>query len=462
MAFLPEKTHFDYLRVKTRSENALVSYDQEVNPDENGLMRNDVSYLRSRAPLSRRDFVKAATVAGLGLTAARSTLASATTSRRNRVLAYVGTDTKPVDGPANGKGIYLFELQTHTGELVLLKLAAETTSPSWLTFHPSGRYLYAVNEVSDYRGSSGSVSAFLVNRESGDLQLLNVVNSGGAGPTHMSVDASGKFAFVANYLGGSFAVLPILPDGSLREASYVHTDQGSVSKEYAKNAKPGSFAISGHDTPHAHMIQADPTNRFVLAADLGQDRIYVYQFNDRTGALTPAAIPFVTVPAGDGPRHFAFHPNGRWMYSIQEEASTIICFRYDGHTGALTPEQTLSALPEGFAGTSFGSEIAVSPDGRVLYAANRLHNSITIFAIAPDGKLSPVGEALTQGDYTNQFTLDPSGRFLFVCNQRSDQITSFRIDKVSGKLAFTGHYQPLGTPMCMAFLPAVAARRSTT
>ncbi len=423
-------------------------------------MRINASSLKSSlpAPLSRRDFVKAASAAGLGLRAARSTLALAATSPRNRVLAYVGTDTKPVDGAANGKGIYLFEFQPDAGKLVLLKLAAETISPSWLTFHPSGRYLYAVNEVSDYRGNSGSVSAFAVNRESGGLQLLNIVNSGGAGPTHISVDASGKFAFVADYFGGSFAVLPILPDGSLREASYVHRDQGSLGKEHATDAPPGSFAISGHDTPHAHMIQADPTNRFVLQTDLGQDRIYVYQFNDSTGVLTPAAVPFVMVPSGDGPRHFVFHPNGRWMYSMQEEASTIICFRYDAIAGALTPEQTVSALPEGFAGTSFGSEIAVSPDGRFLYAANRLHNSIAMFVIAPDGKLSRAGEASTEGDYPNQFAIDPSGRFLLVCNQRSDQITSFRIDKVSGKLAFTGHYQPLGTPMCMAFLPAAAAR----
>ena len=175
-------------------------------------MRNDASSLRSsQASLSRRDFVKAASMAGLGLRAARSTLALAATSPRNRVLAYVGTDTKPVDGAANGKGIYLFEFQPDAGKLVLLKLAAETTSPSWLAFHPSGRYLYAVNEVSDYRGSSGSVSAFAVNRESGDLQLLNVVNSGGAGPTHMSVDASGKFAFVANYFGEASLCCPFCP-----------------------------------------------------------------------------------------------------------------------------------------------------------------------------------------------------------------------------------------------------------
>ncbi len=426
-------------------------------------MSNDASYIRPslQAPLSRRDFLKTAAIAGLSLTAAPLTLASDTGLPPNHVLAYVGTDTRPVDGAANGKGVYLFELHPDTGELVELKLAAETASPSWLTFHPSGRYLYAVNEISDFRGSSGSVSAFSVNRESGDLQLLNVVNSGGAGPAHMSVDGSGKFAFVANYFGGSFGVLPIMPDGSLGEPRYVHTDQGSLGKEHASDAPPGSFAISGHDKPHAHMIQADPSNRFVLQTDLGQDRIYIYRLNTSTGALTPAGIPFVAVPSGDGPRHFAFHPNGLWMYSIQEEASTVIYYHFDRETGALTPEQTVSALPDGFAGTSFGSEIAIAPNGHFLYTANRLHNSIATFAIAADGKLNRIGETLTEGDYPSQFAFDPSGRFVFVCNQRSDQITSFRTDKVSGKLAFTGRYQPVGTPMCIAFLAAAPANRST-
>jgi 6-phosphogluconolactonase len=414
------------------------------------------SILEMPVHLSRRNFIKTASATALGVAVSRLALALANDPEDGRVLAYVGTDTKPVDGAANGKGIYLFELQPHTGELVLIKLAAETVSPSWLSFHPSGRYLYAVNEVSDYRGKSGSVSAFAVNRRLGDLRLLNVVDSGGAGPTHMSVDASGKFAFVANYFGGSFAVLPIQPDGSLGEAINLHTDKGSLGSQQSTSGPPGSFAISGHDTPHAHMIQADPANRFVLQTDLGQDRIYVYRLDSKTGALTPAAVPFVSVPSGDGPRHFAFHPRGEWVYSLQEEASTIICFRFDPDTGSLTPQQTISSLPEGYAGTSFGSEIATSTDGRFLYAANRLHDSIGVFSIASDGRLSRVGEVSTEGDYPDQFCIDPSGRFLFVCNQRSDHITSFRIDSASGKLSFTGRYQPLGTPMCMAFLPGGA------
>lgn len=405
-----------------------------------------------QAGVSRRAFVKTASALAIGLSVRSWQHAWGMDSSNRRVLAYVGTDTKPVDGAANGKGIYLFEIRPETGELHLLKVAAETTSPSWLSLHPSGRYLYAVNEVSDYGGNSGSVSAFSIDRANGDLRLLNVVNSHGAGPTHMSVDTSGKYAFVANYFGGSFAVLPVLPNGALGEASYVHTDQGSLGSLHAADGPPGSFAISGHDAPHVHMIQPDPANHFILQADLGQDRIYVYRFDSTRGLVTPAVVPYVTVPSGDGPRHFTFHPEGRWVYSIQEEASTIICFGYDATEGSLTPLQTISALPEGFAGTSFGSEIMTSPDGRFLYAANRLHNSIAIFAIQRDGRLTRIGEASTEGDYPNHFAIDPSGRWFFVCNQRSDQIISFRIDKQSGKLSFTGRCQALGTPMCIVFL----------
>jgi 6-phosphogluconolactonase (cycloisomerase 2 family) len=367
-------------------------------------------------------------------------------------MAYVGTDTKPVDGAANGKGIYLYEAHEDTGVLSLLKLAAETASPSWLALHPSKRYLYAVNEVSDYGGNSGSVSAFSIDRASGDLRPLNVVSSHGEGPTHMSIDASGKYAFVANYYGGSIAVLPILADGRLGQAVFAHQNRGLLGSERATDAPPGSFAISGHDAPHAHMIQADPTNRFVLQTDLGQDRIYVYKFDGNTGKLTPANAPFVSVPSGDGPRHFAFHPNGRWMYSIQEEASTLIFFHYDQSCGSLAAQQTISALPAGFAGTNFCSEVMLSPDGRFLYAANRLHNSIAAFGIGQDGKLYWIGEALTEGDYPNHIVLDPRGNTLYACNQRSDQITSFHVDRHTGRLTFTGRYQPLGTPMCMVFL----------
>src|SRR6185437_8180012 len=303
-------------------------------------------------------------------------------SGNHRILAYVGTDTKPVDGAANGKGIYLFEMNSNTGQLSLLKLAAETTSPSWLTLHPSGRYLYAINEVSDFDGKNGSVSAFAIDHSNGDLRFLNTVSSLGAGPAYVSLDATGRYAFVANYFGGNIAVFPILPNGSFGQSVDFHQDTGSLGSIHATNAPPGSFAISGHDAPHAHMIHPDPKNRFVLQTDLGQDRIYVYKFDVNTGKLTPAETPFVFLPSGDGPRHFVFHPNGHWMYSIQEEASTVDFFLYDFHSGILTLQQRISTLPSGYTGTNFSSEIMISPDGKFLYAADRLHNSIAVFSIA--------------------------------------------------------------------------------
>lgn len=399
---------------------------------------------------TRRSFLAGLSAAGIMGGISREGRALPVAKRRT--LAYVGTDTVPVDGPANGKGIYRFEVNTESGELKLLAPVTETPSASWLTLHPSGKYLYAVNELSNYEGNSGSVSAFEIERGTGTLRFLNTVNSRGAGPTHMSIDGTGRFAFVANYFGGTVAVFPIAADGRLGTASFVQQDKASLGPLQAASAPPGSFAISGHDAPHAHMIHADPQNRFVLHTDLGQDRIYVWKFDAETGKLTAAATPFVSVPRGDGPRHFAFHPNGRWFYSIQEEASTLELFDYDGKTGALTHQQTVSALPEGFAGTNYCSEVVIAASGRFLYAANRLHDSIATFAIGDQGRLRHVGDTATQGDYPNHIAIEPGGRFMYACNQRSDTITMFRVDKITGRLVFTGKYQPLGTPMCMVFL----------
>lgn len=407
---------------------------------------------RLRSQFSRREFIKASSATLLGYSTYRNAAGFALSAGSGRTLAYVGTDARQVDGAPNSQGIYLFEAHPRTGELTLLKLAAKTASPSWICLHPSKRYLYSVNEVSDYDGNSGSVSAFSIDRISGDLRLLNVSSSHGAGPAHMSVDAAGRFAFVANYQGGSIAVLSIQPDGSLGEAVYVRQNHGEMGAAHATNAPLGSFAISGHDQPHAHMIQVDPTNRFVLQTDLGQDRIYVYKFDSGSGKLVPANPPFVPLPSGDGPRHFAFHPNGRWLYSIQEEASTLVFFRFDAVVGSLTPQQTISTLPPRFMGTNFCSEVLVSPNGRFLYAANRLHNSVAVFGIARNGMLHRIGETLTEGDYPSHIALDSTGEHMYVCHQRSDQITSFYVNRDTGVLTFTGQYQPLGAPMCMVFL----------
>jgi 6-phosphogluconolactonase (cycloisomerase 2 family) len=226
-----------------------------------------------------------------------------------------------------------------------------------------------------------------------------------------------------------------------------------VGAKSATDAPPGSFAISGHDAPHAHMIAADPHNRFVLTVDLGQDRIYVYRFDANTGKLTPSeGDPFVSFPSGDGPRHFVFHPNGRWIYALCEESSTVVSLHYDGTSGKLTLQETISSLPTGFAGTNFTSEVVISPDGRFLYAANRLHDTIAMCSIDSGGRLKLIGEISTMGDYPRHCTFDPSGRFLYVCNQRSDSITCFKAQRETGLLSFTGQYAAVGTPSIVTFL----------
>ena len=255
--------------------------------------------------------------------------------------------------------------------------------------------------------SEGTVSAFAINRADGKLELLNTVRSGGAGPTYVSVHPSGRFLLVANYFGGSVAVLPILADGRLGDATDIKNDAGKIGPTRATNAPPGSFAFSGHDRTHAHMIQADPSGRFVLHVDLGLDQIFVWKFDEQQGVLTPNEPPAVSLPPGDGPRHFHFHPNGRWFYSIQEEGSTIVLFDYDAATGRLTSRQTISTLPPGFAGSNFCSEILVSADGRFVYAGNRLHDSIGIFSVGPNGDLTYVGRRMDTRELSPQLQLRP-------------------------------------------------------
>ena len=373
---------------------------------------------------------------------------------RGSVLLYVGAYTP------NGQGIYLFSMDLSSGALTQIKVAAAISSPSWIALHPNGKYLYAVNEISNFNGTTtGSVTALSVNQTSGDLTVLNVVSSQGGGPAFLSVDPKGEFVFVANYGGGSFAVLPIHNDGSLGNASFVQQDTGSVGPTHATNAPPGSFAISGHDAPHAHMIQADPAGNFVFGADLGQDRIYSWSLNRSLGTLVPNSPAFVNVPPGDGPRHFAFHPNGLFFYSLQEEASTLQVFNYNATKGTLAEQQMVSTLPPGFVGTNFTSEVRIAGNGRFLYAANRLHDTISFFSIDGSGRLTRVGEASTEGDYPRSFTIDPTGNFLIVCNQRSDSLTTFRIRASNGedegganRLEFTGQYTPVGSPASVVFL----------
>jgi 6-phosphogluconolactonase (cycloisomerase 2 family) len=360
--------------------------------------------------------------------------------------------------PGNGRGIHIFQVDRATGALTARGTFDLGTSPSCLARNRAGTRLYSSNETDRVgEGKHGTVTAFAIGRADGQLTELNTVPSGGAGPTYVSVHPSGRFLLVANYFGGSVAVLPILADGRLGPASDVKEDAGTIGPRQATNAPPGTFAFSGHDRTHAHMIQADATGRFVLHVDLGLDRIFVWKFDDQRGVLTPGDHHEVALPPGDGPRHFAFHPNGRWFYSIQEEGSTIVLFDWDAAAGRLTARQTISSLPPGYAGSNFCSEILVSPDGRFVYGGNRLHDSIGTFAVGPTGELTFAGCEWTRGNYPRSFAFDPTGRFLYCCNQRADNVTVFRADPKTGALQFTGQYVAVGNPSHIVFVDLAQA-----
>lgn len=411
---------------------------------------------------SRRSFL----TNSLGWVGTASLLAGSLRAQLNQaggpLMAYVGTFSSPLRDmlptqvdlpPGNGRGIHLFQVDRMSGAMSAAGIYEMGTSPSCLAINASGSTLYSANETDRVgENKEGTVSAFAIDRTDGHLTLRNTVSAGGAGPTYISIHPSGRFLFVANYFGGSVAVHPILSDGRLGDATDIRNDAGKLGPTKATNAPPGSFAFSGHDRTHAHMIQADPTGRFVLHVDLGLDQIFVWKFDENKGVLTPNDPFSVSLPAGDGPRHFHFHPNGRWFYSIQEEGSTIVLFDYDTVTGQLASRQTISTLPPGFAGSNFCSEILVSSDGKFVYAGNRLHDSIGIFAVGPNGDLTFLEEEWTRGNYPRSFSFDPTGRFLYCCNQRADNVAIFEVNRTTGSLKFTGHYAPVGNPSCVVFL----------
>ncbi len=422
----------------------------------------------AESTISRRRLLQSsAALAGAAILSGRA-LSAADAEPGGALIAYVGTFSSPLRDtlptqvdlpPGNGRGIHIFTVNRATGALTPVGVQESSVSPSCLAVNVAGTRLYSANET-DRSGEDkqGSVSVYSIDRADGKLKLLNSVPSGGAGPTYVSIHPSGRYLFVANYFGGSVAVLPIADDGRLRRTSDVKNDSGKVGPAKAASAPPGSFAISGHDRTHAHMIQADPSGRFVLHADLGLDKIFVWKFDAEKGTLAASDPPAVTLPGGDGPRHFAFHPDGRRLYSVQEEGSTVVSFDFDPKTGRLSERQTISTLPPAFSGTNFCSEILVSADGQFIYAGNRLHDSIAIFSIGSDGRLAYVGEEWTRGDYPRSFSFDPSGQFLYCCNQRADNVSVFRADRKSGALSFTGHYAAVGNPSAMAFVDLAKPR----
>ncbi len=444
-------------------------FEDSCFPAATGADRRDIirtpNFFMPALPFSRRSFLKTTVTLTCGAPLIASLRAAQTDKvavAKGPLMAYVGTFSSPlpiirpgqVDLPAgNGRGIHLFQVDRATGALSPRGVFESPTSPNCLVFNAAGTRMYSTNETEKKGGNeAGSISAFAINRADGQLTLLNTVSSGGAGPTYISLHPSGRFVLVANYFGGSIAVIPILPDGSLGVASDIKKDAGRIGPTKATNAPPGSFAISGHDVTHAHMIAADASGRFVISTDLGLDQILVWKFDDRTGVLSPNSPHTIALPPGDGPRHFCWHPNGHWLYSLQEEGSNIVLFDYDADAGRLTARQTISSLPPGFAGSSFSSEILVSQDGKFVYAGNRLHDGIACFSISENGTLTFTGEEWTRGDYPRSFNFDPAGSFLYSCNQRGDNVTSFRIDPKTGGLTFTGQYTPVGNPSIIVFL----------
>ncbi len=354
-------------------------------------------------------------------------------------LVYVGTYTGP-----KSKGIYAYRLDTKSGGLEPIGLAAETTSPSFLAVHPNGKFLYAANEVDTVSGKrSGAVSAFSIDLQSGKLSLINHRPSGGSGPCHVSVDGSGKFVFVANYGGGSIASFPIKADGSLGEAAIFIQHKGS------------SVNPQRQEGPHAHCIAADPANRFVLAADLGLDKVLVYKLDPASGRLIENDPAFGSVAPGSGPRHFSFTPTGNFCYVINEIKSTLTAFSYERSRGALKELQSVSTLPaDADPKKNSTAEIEVHPSGKFVYGSNRGHDSIAVFSVDPkSGKLTLVQHQSTGGKVPRGFGIDPAGSFLLAANQNSDSIIAFRIDPKSGRLSPTGQQVQVGSPVCVKFVP---------
>ena len=351
---------------------------------------------------------------------------------------YVGTYT---NAQSQSEGIYSFTFNPNDGTLSDQSVAAKTDNPSFLAIHPSRRYLYAVNEVGQFEGKpTGSVTAFQVDPKSGGLTTLNVAPSGGGDPCYVTVDATGSDVLVANYSGGSIRVFPVGPDGKLGSAS-------ETIKYEVSDTGQGRRSNS-----HAHSIDLGPDNRFAVVADLGFDRLMVYHFDPKQGSLRPNIPGAVKLGPGAGPRHVAFHPDGRHVYVINETASTITLFDFDSSRGTFSALETVHTRPDPGKPNNSTAEIAVHPSGRFVYGSNRGDDTIAIFQVAPaSGKLTPVGYQPTGGKAPRHFAIDPTGRFLLVGNQNSNTISIFRVDPQSGKLSPAGDPVPCPAPVRILF-----------
>ena len=352
-------------------------------------------------------------------------------------MLFVGTYTH-----RDAQGIYAWRFDSGTGRAEGLGLVAKTENPSFLALHPSGRYLFAVNELGRFRGQQGgAVSAFGVDAATGHLTPLNQVASGGADPCFITVDAGGKHALVANYTGGSVEVLPIAADGHLGKASALLSFHG-VGVNPARQ-----------EAPHAHAVNLSPDGRFALVSDLGMDLIRSFRFDAKRGSLAPGEPPFARSAPSAGPRHLAFHPNGHRIYVFNELQSSVTTYEYTPETGALLEVQTVSTLPAEFKGSNTGAEIRVHPSGRFVYASNRGHDSIAVFSIdARTGLLNLIQHIPSGGRTPRSIALDPSGKWLLAAHQDTNNIAVFKIDAASGRLSATeGQEFKAPSPVCLEF-----------
>ncbi|NLG98858.1 MAG: lactonase family protein [Chloroflexi bacterium] len=354
---------------------------------------------------------------------------------------YVGTythDSQNPDGDAPGhraEGIFRFSLDLESGRLEKLGSYASDPNPSFLALHPGGRFLYAVSEQ-----ENGGVSAYAVAPDTGDLRFINRQETGGADPCYVSVDPGGRWLMAANYTGGSLAVFPIGPDGELGPAAEFVQHEGSGPD------------LERQEKAHAHSIRLVPGSPFVLACDLGMDRVWVYRLDMETGKLTPNDPPGMEVEPGSGPRHFEFHPNRRWVYIANELGNTVTAAAWDGAAGTLAPLQTLPTLPEGFSDENTVADIHLTPDGRFLYVSNRGHDSLAAYRVDPEsGRLAFLAHTHTQGRCPRNFAISPDGRFLLAANQFSGSLVVFRIDPDSGKLEQVGEPARLPSPVAVGF-----------
>jgi 6-phosphogluconolactonase len=359
----------------------------------------------------------------------------------HELTLYVGTYTS-----GESEGIYLYRMNLSTGELRHFSTVRGIVNPSFLAIDPQRRHLYAVNEVSDFKQKPvGAVSAFAINQQTGDLTFLNQQSSQGGAPCHLMVDQTGKYVLLANYEGGNVAVLPVQHDGSLGAATDIVQHRGA------------SVNVQRQQGPHAHCVMLDRANRYAFAVDLGIDKIMIYRFDAVSGKLTPNQEPWVSLKPGAGPRHFVFHPNGRYAYVINELDSTITAFTYTSARGTLRAVQTISTLPSGFSGSNDCADVQVSPSGKFLYGSNRGHDSMVVFAIDDrTGKLRYVQHESTRGKTPRNFAIDPTGTYLLVANQDSDSIHTFRIDPVKGELTPTGLMAEVPSPVCLKLTPSFA------